>query len=124
MEKIIKTVLVQVQNELFEVVFFNSYEIRFRRCSLRLDCMMEPIDEYCRVPTNHRVALTLFRKIIRIVLDHIAVEKPPYIFFSAGFDEGRMRLYKFLSKKLGERGYIYTEVPGMDNMFYSYRTPS
>lgn len=121
MEKIIKTVLVKVQHEAFEVEFLNSYEIRFRRCSLRLDCMLEPIDPYTRVPSNHTVALTLFRKIIKVVLSHIAAEKPPYIFYSAGFDVGRMRLYNFLSKMLKEHGYNFSEDPKMGNMFYSYR---
>jgi hypothetical protein len=99
----------------------NDNEVLFRKRITGLDRMGGEIDGYQRIAVGHRVAIKLFREIEREIEKYVWETKPPYVYFTAGFDRSRFSLYKRLALKLGRIGYHYAEAPDNPNMLYCYK---
>ncbi len=77
--------------------------------------------EYERCRQRNLNTVKLFREISRAICKYIFEKKPPYIYFTAGHDSSRYRLYTKLALQLSSLGYVYIGDSDRPNMFYCYK---
>jgi hypothetical protein len=109
------------QMKRFALELMNDHEILFRSQDTGLDVAGYSIDEYERIGRNPAVAIKLLREIERAVKSYVRQHKPPYVFYTAGFDVTRFPLYRRPARKLAKVGYRYAEDSERENIFYCYR---
>lgn len=121
MKHVVENVIIDVNGIDFAVNAYDDYELNFHRVGERLDTFGSPIDMFDRVPSEHGIALKLFRELERVVVAYINKHRPPYIYFSANWDDSRYSLYSRFAKRLNRYGYRYSKDPDRPNIFYCYR---
>ena len=121
MKKVVKKVPVVVGAATFVVEFHDDYEVSFYRADRGLDELGCPHEKYDRLPTDAKTAVALFRKVGDVIANYLWEAKPPYLYYTAGWDVSRFSLYRRLAGKLAEVGYDYVEDPERPNIFYAYK---
>ena len=105
--------------------FYTNFEVML----LLQNPPRDPLDTWGSEPSHPQDArtyegeqvITLFRQIMREVKSYLYRFRPPYIYFSVGYDGSRRNLYLRLARMLAVCGYIYAETPGEAYAFYCYR---
>jgi hypothetical protein len=121
MKRALHTVNIDIRENLFALELMNDHEILFRSQDAGLDVAGYSIDEYERIGRNPAVAIKLLREIERAVKSYVGQHKPPYVFYTAGFDETRFPLHRKPARKFPKVDYRYPEDPERKNIFYCYR---
>lgn len=115
-----RDISLQIGEDGFHVEIFNDHEIRFRRVVTAFNSKGFSCGDYERV-TSDRLALRLFKGVGKIVIQYLHEEKPPYVYFTAGWDASRYSLYKALALRLKAHGYRLAYDDNAPNVYYAYR---
>lgn len=109
----------------YDLNFYSNFEVML----LLRNPPRNPLDAWGAEPSHPQDArtyqgeqvITLFRQVMEEVKCYLYRFKPPYIYFSVGYDSSRRKLYLRLARMLAACGYVYAETPGKAGSFYCYR---
>lgn len=104
----------------YHVEFYSDYEVRFRAGqSAFVGGFIS--SAYERAHRSDVSSVRLFKAIGRVVVNYLHETKPPYIWFSAGWDATRFTLYRALALRLSKHGYHLAYDADRPNIYYAYR---
>jgi hypothetical protein len=109
----------------YELEFLSSYEVRLKLTNPNItpfDSFGEDGDGYSRTFHGEKV-ITLTRWVIREIKAYLKANKPPYIYYTIGFDFTRYSLYHRIAGKFEPLGYGLAHAPNTGE-FYCYRIAS
>ena len=121
MKSIAKEKAIVIQEKTFFIEIYTDFEVRFRSGHNGLDELGYERNGYERRKTNAPLAIRLFRQISLFLEAYLLEQRPPYLYFTSGFDSSRESLYRILALKLAALGYIYTPDEQRPHLFYCYK---
>lgn len=122
--KAIHTAAIILGEWTYELEFLNSHEVLLRLKNppwSSFDHWDDHGDEFTRTYRGDRV-ITLTRWVIREIESYLKRHKPPFIFYTLGFDFSRYRLYRRVGLGFKKIGYDLAHMPNTGG-FYLYKTP-
>lgn len=108
----------------FCLEFMSDFEVRLRLCNppySPFDDWGDPGDGYARTHRDAAISITLTRWVIHELETHLKAHRPPFIYYTLGFDFSRTRLYESVGLKLSKIGYALSHMTNTGE-FYLYRS--
>ena len=123
--KVIHAATITLGGRSYILEFLDNYEVLLKRKNpprSPFDRWDDPGDEFARTYRGANV-ISLARWVISEIETYLKTYKPPFIFYTVGFDFSRYRLYKRVAKKFRYCGYDLAHIPDTGG-FYLYRRVS
>lgn len=121
--KVTSTSSITLNGKTFDLQFRQDYEVllSLRNPPIsRFDHWGDSSDGYARTYTGVKT-ITLTRWVIREIETFLKAHKPPFIYYTVGFDFSRYSLYYRIGGMFEKLGYCLSHTPNSGE-FYLYRS--